>query len=326
MCDCRQLIDLCRNRKVYIQTHNFPDPDAIASGFGLQKLLANFQISSVLCYEGKIDKLSSRKMTETFGIDLYSYDEIKADLTEEDYIICVDSQKNGGNIADFIGKEIACIDHHPEHGSESYLYRDIREAGSCATLIAQYYQRLKVEPDRKTASALLYGIKMDTLHFSRGVTELDIQMFEYLFPRADHFSLEKMEKNNMELSDLKAYGAAIENIVLYGTVGFAFMPFECPDALIAVVSDFILELEEVEVAILYAKRKDGIKFSVRSENRKVHAGKLTENALRKWGNGGGHAFMAGGMIRKEKEHLLGKYPDVLIREAFLDVLDGMDSC
>ena len=34
------LVSLCRNHPVYIQTHNFPDPDAIASAYGLQKLLA----------------------------------------------------------------------------------------------------------------------------------------------------------------------------------------------------------------------------------------------------------------------------------------------
>ena len=35
----QSLIDLCKGRRVYIQTHNFPDPDAIASAFGLQRFL-----------------------------------------------------------------------------------------------------------------------------------------------------------------------------------------------------------------------------------------------------------------------------------------------
>lgn len=32
------LIRLCQGHAVYIQTHNFPDPDAIASAYGLQEL------------------------------------------------------------------------------------------------------------------------------------------------------------------------------------------------------------------------------------------------------------------------------------------------
>lgn len=323
MRDCRQLIEICRGHKIYIQTHNFPDPDAIASGFALQNLLKQFQIESVLCYAGKIDKFSARKMTEMFEIDLRSYEEIGLDMREEDYIICVDSQKGGGNVTDFTGNEIACIDHHPFQGDHSCLYEHIQETGSCATLIAAYFKEMDVPMDSRTATVLLYGLKMDTLNFSRGVTLTDIEIYEFLFPRVNHELLEKMERNNMELSDLKAYGAAIENILLYGTVGFAFMPFYCPDALIAIVADFIMELEEVEVAIIYAKREDGIKFSVRSENPEIHAGNLVENALLQWGTGGGHACMAGGMIRKNQEGLLGKYPDLVIREAFLDVISGM---
>ena len=33
------LIRLCQGHTVYIQTHNFPDPDAIASAYGLKELL-----------------------------------------------------------------------------------------------------------------------------------------------------------------------------------------------------------------------------------------------------------------------------------------------
>ena len=58
------LVELCRNHPVYIQTHNFPDPDAIASAYGLQKLLALYGIESQLCYDGRIDKLSASKMLD----------------------------------------------------------------------------------------------------------------------------------------------------------------------------------------------------------------------------------------------------------------------
>ena len=60
------LVALCQGHTVYIQTHNFPDPDAIASVFGLQKLLELYGVESVLCYDGKIDKLSASKMRPAF--------------------------------------------------------------------------------------------------------------------------------------------------------------------------------------------------------------------------------------------------------------------
>ena len=317
MNDFNKLEALCLGKRIYIQTHNFPDPDAIASVFGLQRLLALRGIPSVLCYDGKIDKLSASKMLEAFQIEMFPYEQLRLNMTEEDYVICVDAQKHSGNITDFIGNEVACIDHHPTFVPIEYRYQDIRPTGACATLIAQYYQQLSCKPDKRTATALLYGLKMDTLQFTRGVTELDIEMFAFLFPLCDHETLAQLERNNMEFRDLKAYGAAIENIEVYDKVGLSYLPFPCPDALIASISDFILALQEVEVSVVFSRREDGIKLSVRSENPAIHAGYLVQDALRGYGEGGGHATLAGGMIQEENIHLLGHYPKSSIRDIFL---------
>ena len=63
-----KLIEVVRGHKVYIQTHNCPDPDAIASAFGLQQFLREYGIEAILCYDGKVEKLSTRKMFDVFGI------------------------------------------------------------------------------------------------------------------------------------------------------------------------------------------------------------------------------------------------------------------
>lgn len=315
------LVKLCKGYPVYIQTHNFPDPDAIASAYGLQKLLEVYGIRSMLCYDGRIDKLSASKMLDAFHLEMAPYENLAKLMQETDRIICVDTQKHGGNATDFIGDEVACIDHHPTFVPIDYQYQDIRITGACATLIAGYYAKLGVEPDKDVATALLYGIKMDTLQFTRGVTELDIQMFAFLFPRIDSQKLSDLERNNMEFTDLKAYGSAIESIELYDKVGFSGIPFSCPDALIAIVADFILALIEVEVAIIYSFRDDGIKFSVRSEDPNIHAGNLLHEALKDIGNGGGHASMGGGLIDRSRIEALGRYPKDTIRDLFLNVFE-----
>lgn len=318
-----ELTDYLKGKNVFIQTHNFPDQDAIGAGFGLKELLAHFGIEAVLCYVGQIDRVNILKMTELCGIDIYPENDLPVKMAEEDPVICIDSQKDGGNIRDLPGDEIACIDHHPKVEGPSYRYSDVRIAGSCATLIAGYYSELEITPSEKAATALLYGLKMDTMHFTRGVTLEDIKMYGFLFPYASEKILTELTTNNMEFKDLQAYGSAIDNISVYGMTGFAGIPFECRDAQLAVVADFILSLEEVEVAVLYSKRKDGIKFSVRSENPDVNAGVLVSKALKGIGNGGGHSFMAGGLIPRENEQLLGEHMDSAIRERFLEILkDG----
>ena len=319
------LVELCRGHLVYIQTHNFPDPDAIASAYGLQKLLEMYGVESVLCYDGKIDKLSASKMLDAFHIQMVPYGSLVSGMRETNRIICVDSQKNAGNVTDFVGDEVACIDHHPTFFPIEYRYQDIRITGACATLIAEYYALSGKEPDRDVATALLYGLKMDTLQFTRGVTELDIRMFGFLFLRSDHEKLVDLERNNMEFADLKAYGAAIESIELYDKAGFSCIPFSCPDALIAILSDFILALIEVEVAVVFSFREDGVKLSVRSEDPRIHAGNLLHDALKSIGNGGGHASMGGGLIPKDRLPELGRYPKDAIRDLFLDALTGPKS-
>ncbi|NBK91901.1 DHH family phosphoesterase [bacterium 1XD21-13] len=314
------LVALCQEGPVYIQTHNFPDPDAIASAYGLQKLLAVYGVESKLCYDGRIDKLSASKMLDTFEIQMWPYESLAANMQKTDRIICVDTQKHAGNVTDFVGDEVACIDHHPTFVTMEYQYEDIRITGACATLIAEYYKLSGNKPDQDVATALLYGIKMDTLNLTRGVTTRDIEMIGFLFSYCDPEVLSDLERNNMEFADLKAYGAAIENIELYGKVGFSAVPFSCPDALVAILSDFILSLIEVEVAIIASFREDGIKLSVRSEAPEVHAGDLLHKTLKDLGNGGGHATMGGGFISKERMPDLGNYPKDYMREMFLKVL------
>ncbi len=250
MYQIEKLAELCRNKTVYIQTHNFPDPDAIASAFGLQKLLHHYEVESNICYAGRIDHLGTSKMLKLFQIEIHSYTTLQKKIQTSDFIICVDSQKNNGNLINLVGQEVAVIDHHPTLVQAEYLYSDLRITGACASIIAQYFVEAGITPDRDTATALLYGIKMDTLQFSRGVTALDISMFSFLHPLIDQNKMKHMECNNMELNDLRAYGAAIEHIKVYDNVGFSCIPFSCQDALIASISNFILSLEEVQLSII----------------------------------------------------------------------------
>ena len=43
------LVELLKGHKTYLQTHNFPDPDAIASAFGMQQFLKKHDIETTLC-------------------------------------------------------------------------------------------------------------------------------------------------------------------------------------------------------------------------------------------------------------------------------------
>jgi len=315
----RRLVNLLKNHMVYLQTHNFPDPDALAAAFGMQVFLKANGVEATICYAGKIEKNSTKRMIEEFGIEAVHIDDLPH-MVEKDYIVTIDAQKYNSNITDFPGDEVACIDHHPTMIPCAYEYSDIRICGACCSIVTSYFIESDTTLDTNTATALLYGIKMDTDSFNRGVTDFDIAMFSYLHKIADNQKIISMYNNNMEIEDLYAYGEAIRNIKIYENVGFAKISFDCPDGLIAMISDFILGLDIVELSVVYAVRNGGYKFSVRNETADYHAGTITQKALMNLGGGGGHFSMAGGVITREGIEELGGDPDFEIRKRFMDVI------
>ncbi len=316
------LITICRGHRVFIQTHNIPDPDAIGSAFGLQQLMKHFLIDATICYDGDLDEFSASKMLDVLGIEMFPDQDLVGQMQECDYIICVDSQKNAGNITDLVGNEIAAIDHHPTTSNNvvSYFYKDVRIVGACSSIIAEYYRDLDLLPSPNVATALLYGIKTDTLQFSRGVKDEDIAAFAFLNPLVDEEKLAHLEMNHIDFSDLQSYGAAIKNIQVFEYLGISYIPFPCPDAMVSIVADFILSLVEVDVAVIYCVRPNGMKFSVRSERSSVNAGLLVAKALDNIGRGGGHATMAGGIVSAAGMEKLGHYPYNAITERFIRAL------
>lgn len=312
----RDLITLLKGHKTYIQTHNFPDPDAIASAFALQHFLKSYGVDTTLCYDGSIDKMSTKRMISMFEMEIINADDIE-DMKETDYIVTIDGQKYNTNFTDLPGNEVACIDHHPTVVECEYKYKDVRIVGACSSIVASYYKEMGLAMPPFVASALAYGIKMDTADFTRGAGGFDAEMFAYAYQYADTARINAMYKDVMEYDDLKAYAAAINNIIIFERVGFAQIPFDCPDALIAIISDFILALDVVDVSIVYSVRKDGLKFSVRSEVDQVDAGKLVGAALKGYGDGGGHKTMAGGFVPKAVIEKMGKDYDGTIHHLFM---------
>lgn len=290
-----ELLMQIKRGHIYIQTHNFPDPDAIASAYGLQRLLEMRGVRSTICYKGKIDRYSTGKLVEIMGVELLNVEELENVLTDDDEVILVDSQKGNSNIIDITGDEIICIDHHPKNDMFQYRFSDIRpEVGACATMIAQYFYENNVPMDRKVATTLTYGIRIDTKNLTRGVCRLDIEMLCRMFSDCDYDTIFMLENSVLCFDDLVAYSKAISSIEVYDDISFADTGTDCP--VIADISDFMLALKEVSFSVVYSGKDGGIKLSVRSVSTLLDAGKIIAKALEGIGNGGGHASMAGGFV------------------------------
>lgn len=294
MTNLQKLLKEIHNDKVYIQTHNFPDPDAIASAYGLQQLLKSQGVCSTICYNGKIERYNTNHIIQQLGIEMVNIIDLEGELQDSDEILLVDVQKLNANVKDIVGEEIICIDHHPIVNEAVYRFSDIRpDMGSCASIIASYFFENDIPMDQKTATVLTFGIRSDTDKLSRGVNKLDLEMLYRMFSQADRGLISHLENAELLLADLPAYAKAIESIRLYQDICFANAGNNCPEALVSCVSDFMLNMVEIKFSVVYSKKPEGYKFSVRSEGE-ADAGKIVAAALKGIGSGGGHSIMAGG--------------------------------
>ena len=285
--------------EVFIQPHNVPDPDAIASSFGLQFLLKEKGVEAVIVYENEMEKANSLKMLELFGIEMHLASQV-ATLGEEDWTVLVDVQKGNSNVTDLVTDEVAVIDHHIAGGcDDGCRFKDIRpEVGACSSIITDYFIENGLEIPRNVATALLYGIFMDTSDLTRGVSELDINMFYHLYRLSDITLITELRGNQISKADLEDYARAFSTIEVYGEIGFLYLD-NCNDSLLGAAGDIVVTIAGVNLVVAYSPRENGIKFSLRSIIPEVSAEEMIRYILQGRGFGGGHHSMAGGFLPGE---------------------------
>jgi nanoRNase/pAp phosphatase (c-di-AMP/oligoRNAs hydrolase) len=285
--------------EVFIQPHNVPDPDAIAACAGMQYLLAQKGVKAVIVYDRDIEKADSVRMLELFGIEMVPAAQAST-LGAEDWALLVDGQKGAGNLSDLPTEEVACIDHHEYRGNQGYSFEDVRpEVGACSSIVAQYFFENSLEPPRRLATALVFGIMKDTESLTRGVSALDVEMFYRLYRLSDPSLIKVLTGAQLTKTDLDSYAQAFRGVEVYGGIGF--MRLDTPDdSLLASAGDIVLSLDTVDVVVAYSMRPSGMKLSVRSEAEAVKANDLARFVLEGLGFGGGHNHMAGGFLPADK--------------------------
>lgn len=295
----KELISFLKDEKlIYIQPHNYPDHDAIASAFGLQYLFKQFSIKSEIVYCGSLNRTSLEWMIDKLKIKLIKSDDCKK-MVAEDKIVIVDGCKGNNNVFDLIGDEIAVIDHHEVNRTilEDVKFIDIKNyLGSCCTLIASYYDELKVKIPKDVATAFLIGINMDTSNLTRAVHQKDLDYLAKLYFEANTEFVHFILRNFSDLEDLTYYKYLINNIKIKDEVAFCYFEDGCKVNTLGILSDFVLALKEVDLVVLCAKNNSRINFSLRNEAKNWNASTIVQQMLKKVGSGGGHSHMAGGIM------------------------------
>ena len=295
------LVDILKDApdEVFIQPHNVPDPDAIAASLGLYYLLSQRGIKKLgIVYDKEIEKANSLRMLEMFKVPILQAADALT-LGTEDWTVLVDTQKGNANTTDLPSDDVAVIDHHEFCGDKGYRFMDIRPtAGSCSAIIADWFFENNIEPPRGIATALLYGIFMDTDNLTRGASDFDINMFYRLYSLSDIEMIVELKGNELSIEDLDLYAEAFKTVETYDELAFLRLR-NVNDSLLGAAGDIVISVAGINIVIAYAARENGIKLSVRSTCEKVKANDLVRYLVEGVGVGGGHDNMAGGFIPKE---------------------------
>lgn len=292
-----RLRDLLNYKQIIIQCHDNPDADAIASGFGVYMYLKKMGIEVRLIYGGRfqIRKANLVKMIAELSIPIDYVEQLDAPKL----LLCVDCQYGGGNVTHFMAGKTAVIDHHQIEMKPGELW-EIRSAyGSCSTIVWDMLQeeRFPVNGYESLATALYYGLYMDTGQFSDIYHPMDRDMRDALFINKKKFI--HFRNSNLSREELRIAGEALMEHTYLPEEHFSIVRVHrCDPNILGVISDFMLQADGVDCCVAFNELQDGFKLSVRSCTRSVRANDLASFFAMGIGSGGGHLDKAGGYISK----------------------------
>jgi nanoRNase/pAp phosphatase (c-di-AMP/oligoRNAs hydrolase) len=113
------------------------------------------------------------------------------------------------------------------------------------------------------------------------------------------------------------YQKLLDNVVIDENLAFCYFKNGCNQNLLGILGDFLISIQEVDFVVLCAKNSDVINFSVRSENSGLNAALTIQYLLNGLGFGGGHADMAGGIIKDISQFNQKKIYEILYNIAVI---------
>jgi nanoRNase/pAp phosphatase (c-di-AMP/oligoRNAs hydrolase) len=279
--------------RVLILLHNEPDPDAMASGLALRNVLRrNRQTAVIAAIEG-VTRPENVRMVNL--LDLHVEPITPAEVAEYDRVAMVDVQPH--YFAGAIDRVDLVIDHHPEQPGYSAVFKDIRpDYGSTSTILTEHLRAVDANISERTATAMLYAIKSDTLFFNRQANRVDIEAFSYLYPLADAALIRKMEGAEITMERLDYVLKAQQHGRMVEQVFCAFLGATPREDFIPYVADFYLQLENVKWTIVAGIVHDSIVISVRNLGHLRNAGEFVRKCFADIGSAGGHRAMAKAVV------------------------------
>ena len=331
-----RLNTLERFDNIVIQTHDNPDADAVGSGYALYRYFQSKGKKVRLVYGGalKIAKSNMQLMINELDIPIEYINE----LDNPELLLMVDCQYGEGNVQCFEAQNIAMIDHHSTGKASDDMVEIRSNVSSCSTIC---YDMLRsegfdVNEDIRIATALYYGLYMDSNQLSEIGHPLDLDLVEGL--KINRQLIRKFTHANFTLQELETAGIALVRYNYNESKRLSIIKSRpCDPNILGLIGDLVLQVDSIDVSVIFNECPGGYKLSVRSCIAEVAANEMAEFLTEGIGNGGGHLDKAGGFISGKKFKKL--YDNQEIEAYFFsrvdeyyesyDIIyakDGLDNC
>ena len=285
---------------IFIQCHDNPDADALASGYGLYIYFKQLGKQVQLIYSGpyQIQKNNLLKMIELLSIPITYYIGHKVG----GLLITVDCQYGSGNVSLIEADDVAIIDHHQQETFNcpiTFIYSNL---GSCSTIIWQLLKAVNFPYNDypNLSTALYYGLLTDTNHFAELYHPLDKDMHDDL--KVDQTIIKRLIHSNLSLDEIEIAGLALIHYYYDEHFKYALIKARpCDPNILGVISDMMIQVDCIDTCVVYSSMNAATKLSIRSCVKEVKASELANYLTQHIGSGGGHLEKAGGSIN---EHLI----------------------
>ena len=298
-----KLQDLEKYNPITIQCHDNPDADALGSGYGLYCYFKDKGKDVRLIYSGRnvIQKSNLCLMIEKLNIPVEYVKPLEEGYNRfSGLLITTDCQYGAGNVTRMEADEVAIIDHHQIEIEDVELSYIVPSLGSCSTLVWKLLldEGYKVTDDNGLGTALYYGLYTDTNQFSEIHNPLDKDLREGVDFENNLITL--FRNSNISLEELEIAGIAMLRYVYNEEHKFAVIRSQpCDPNILGLISDFLLQVDKINVCLVFNETPDGYKISVRSCVKEVNASELASYITEGIGSGGGHYEKAGGFVSKK---------------------------
>jgi len=286
--------------EVVVLMHDNPDPDAIASGWAIKRLIEEKLLKTVrLLGGGAIVRAENRYMVKLLQPPLELTDELA--IPPRTAIVLVDcglQASNRLNVADGDCKIVAVIDHHESHEFTSKLpFRDLRpRVAASATIAATYLREQNLPPNANLATALMYALRSETRGNQTYYSSTDRAILPWLTRLADPQKLAQIEDAPLSRAYYSDLVLALQNTFMYDAVAFCLLPRAEGAEIVGEVADLLIRCEEIHRVFCGAVVENDVVVSVRTDQEGGHATELVQATLAGLGRGGGHVHRAGGKI------------------------------